>query len=244
MMQPFHHGGDGSGYWSVGDSWAGDQYDGQVQAACGLQLCQRSHAARVFGDDMGDGMGAHQGHIRFDREGAAIQHHFGNWQRQSCVRRIDKAQKVEMLRLGGKGSKGLFAYGKKDAGRAIGQGGNSRQCIGNRQPVVARLRQPRQAFMCNQRNLGHRASLNSVAADLAGKRVGCIHQMGDLRVNNIVGKAVYPAIAAKAGGQRLFYGVFGAPSVGKDGVYPCVGKGMGKGRGLGCATQKKDAHYG
>ena len=244
MIQPVHHGVKGAGHGTVG--YCGPRYQDhrQVQPSGRLQLGQRAGAARVFGDDMGDGMAAHQGHVGFNCKGATIKDHFGIWHRQGGTRRIDQAQQIEMLGLGGKGGQGLLADGEEYSRRVGRQGSNRRLGIWHMLPVIARLRQPFAAFMGDQRGFGHGAGLNRVAADLGGEGMRCIDDMGDLRVNDVVGKAVYAAIAAKTGWQGLRHRIFGAPGVGKYGVdaYGC--KGMGKGRCLGGATQKEDAHYG
>ena len=244
MIQPVQHGAKGAGDGAVGCCRAGDQDHRQMQAACRLQLGQRAGAAGVFGDDMGDGMAAHQGHVGFNREGATIKDHFGIWHRQRGTGRIDQAQQVEMLGLGGEGGQGLLADGKEYPRRVGRQGSNRRLGIGHMLPVIARLRQPFASFMGDQRGLGHRASLNRVTADLGGEGMRCIDDMGNPCVNNVVGKAVYAAIAAKTGWQGLRHRIFGAPGVGKYGVDVCGCKGMCKGRSLGGATQKEDAHYG
>ena len=244
MMQPVHHGGDASGDWAVGDCGPGNQDHRQCQATGCLQLGQRPRAARVFGDDMGDGMGAHQIHIGFHSERPAIQHHFGIRHGQSCIWGIDQSQQVEMLGLGGKSGQRLLADGKKNAGRRGGQGGNGAVGIWHMQPLIPRLGLPRGTFVGDQGNVGHFAGRDRVAADLGGKGVRGIDDMGDCRVNDVIGKTLDAAVTAQTGGQGLFDRIGGASGVGKDGVDSGVGKGVGKGGCLCRATQKKDAHDG
>jgi hypothetical protein len=244
MTQPFHHYGDVSGHGTVSNRWTRDQDNWQMQTAGGLQLGQRPSAAGVFGDDMGDGMGAQKVHVGFNREGAAIKDHFGIGQRQGGGGCIDKAKQVKMLGLCGEGGQGLLADGKEYPGRNRGQSGNRRFGIGDMQPVIPRLRAPFRAFMGNKGRASHATGFNRVSADLHGKGMRGIDNMGDLRINDVVGKTFDATITAKAGGQGLLYRVGGAASVGKDGVYSGIRERMGKGCGFGCATQKKDAHYG
>ena len=215
-----------------------------MQASGRFELGQCPRAAGVFGDDMGDAMGAHKGHVGFYREGAAIKDHFGIWQRQGGGGCIDKAKQVKMLGLCGEGGQGLLADGKENAGRVGRQGGNGGVGIGDVVPIVARLRQPRRTFVGDRWGVGHLAGLNRIAADLHGEGMRGIDNMGDLRIDDVIGEALYATITAKAGGQRLLNRVFGAPGVGKYRVDARVGEGMGKRGCFGCATQKKDAHYG
>jgi hypothetical protein len=215
-----------------------------VQAAGSLEFRQGTAAAGVFGDDVGDSVRAHQGHVGFYGERAAIQDDFGVWYRQDGGGRINEAQQVEMLGLGGEEGKRLLADGEENARRVGGQGGNGGFGVGDMMPIVARLRHPLRAFMGDQRGVGHSARLNRVAADLGGKGMRGVDDMGDLSVDNVVGEAFYTTVAAQAGRQGLLDGVGGAPGVGEYGVDACLGEGVGEGRGFGCATQKKDAHYG
>lgn len=244
MTEPRHHVIDSAGHGSVSNCGSGNHDHGQVQAAGGLQLCQSAAAARVFGDDMGDGVGAHQVDVGFNGKRAAIKDDFGIRQGQRIVGRIDKTQQVEMLRLGRKEGKCLLADGEENAGGFRGQGGDGGFSIGDMVPVIALLRRPFRAFVGDQRGVGHPARLNRVAADLGGKWVCGIDDMGDFGVEYVVGETLHTAVAAQSGGQGLPDRVGGASGIGKYGVDACVGESVGKRRCLGCATQKKDAHYG
>ena len=137
-MQPVHHSGDVAGYGTVSDGRPRDHNHGQLQLPCGLQLGRSPLATRVFGYDMGDGMGPQQGKITGNREWPAIQNHFGIGQRQGGFGGINKAQKVEMLGLACEGGKGLLANGQENTLRRIGQGCNRRLGICDINPSIAR----------------------------------------------------------------------------------------------------------
>lgn len=220
-----------------------DQYHRNLLDQSRFQLGLGADTARVLGDDMRDAVALQQGEVILQPEGTAGDQGCGVGQRQGAFGRIDQTQKIVMLGFGGKSGKRLFADGQKDTARIIGQGGNGGFRIRSHVPVIARPRQPGWTHQRAKRRSRREAGRYSIAADLRGKGVGGIDNMGDLIGANIVRQPHRTAKPTDADRQRLRDRLFGSTRIGKDCVHPGTRQITGQCRGFGRATQEKDARH-
>lgn len=209
-----------------------------------FQLGFGTCAPGILGDDIGDGIALQKRQIVGQRKGAACDDHGGIRQRQGRPGRIDQTQQIVVLRLGGKGRQRLLADGQKDPGGVVGQGGDRRICIGDVAPVVTRPGHPLRANQGTKRRAGCKTGVNGIAADLGGKGVRRVNDMGDAAGADIVRQPTRAAKTANAGGQRLGHRHCRAAGIGKDRIDTRARQFVRQRRGLGRATQKKDADHG
>ena len=229
--------------WPVGHKGAVDQDDGQGQGAGSVQLGARSGAASVFGDDMGDAVGLQQVKVALQCKRAARDKGCGLRQGQGCGV-IDQPQKVMMLRFYGEIFQVLSPDCQEHAGGIIGQCRDRTRHVGHKMPKVALRCLPRGAFKGDKRGFGQGCGLHRVAAHLGGEGMGCVDEMGDGVLVQVIHQPRHPAKAADPLQQGLAQGPFGATGVGKNRVNPLICQGFRQIRRLGCATKQKDAGHG
>jgi len=244
MTKPGHHIGDLRKDPARRQGGPVDQDDRQAQNARGFQFGGGACATGVLGDDMADAMFAQQGKIAGQIKGATGDDGGGIGQGQGAFGRINQAQQVMVLWLGGKGRKRLFADGQKHPRRAVGQGGDRGRDVGNVGPAVTGLSLPRRALQHRQRHIRLGAGRNGIAAHLRGERVGGVNDMADAFRLEIGHQPRHPAKAADPDRQRLRHRRGGTACIGIDRFHPRAGKGAGQQAGLGGAAQKKDACHG
>ena len=229
--------------WPVGHKGAVDQDDGQGQGASSVKLGSRSGAASVFGDDMGDAVGLQQIKVALQRKRAARDKGRGLRQGQGGGM-IDQPQKVMMLGLCGEIFQVLPPDGQKHPCGGVGQGCDSAGHIGHMVPKVALHGLPRGAFKGYKRGFGQDCGLHRVVAHLGCEGVGCVDQVGNGILAQVIHQPHHPAKAADALRQGLTEGRLGAACVGKDRVNPLICQGFRQTRRLGCAAKQKDAGHG
>jgi hypothetical protein len=218
-----------------------DQDHSRTQRASGDQLGLGPAAAGVFGDDMGDTMGLQQRRITRHVERAPRDHGKGVGQGQS-IGPIHQPQQVEMLLVGRKRGKILFANRQKNTRWRFGQGRNRSSDIRHMLPVITLHTTPRRALKSQQRDRTGKACLDRVPAHLRSKGVGGIYDMGDMFRLNICDQTSNTAKPAHAHGQGLRHGLRGAAGIGKHCIRPAFGQ---SGRKVGClgrTAQQENAH--
>ena len=218
-----------------------DQDNRHTQLARGCELCARSIAARVFGNDMGDAMRAQQGQVAFDCERATRQQSLNLQQWQCSFRGIDEAQQVEVLRPGGEGCESLFANREEDPGGSLRQSRNGGLYIAHVSPVIAGFCDPRQAFIGDKRRSGLGARKDGMAAHLRRKGMRGVDDVRDLLSVEGADEPVDPAEATHARRQWLFNGHRRASRIGENRGHCCFGQGQCYPGRLGRAAEKKDA---
>ncbi len=226
------------------DRRAVDHDDRQAKDPCRVDLGARTLATGILGDDMGNGMVAHQRQIVVQREGPTGNDGMGIGQRQGLGRRIDQPQKIMVLGLVREIGEVHPADGEEDAGRRIGQGAGGGGDVGDVRPGIARPGLPGIAFQRHKRRSRHRRGQDGIRAHLRGEGMGRVDQMGDGLIAQVTRQPLRPAEAADAGGQGLRARRLGSARVGQGGVNACLCQGAGKAGGIGGAAQKKDACHG
>lgn len=221
-----------------------DQDDRQVKGAGGDKLRLGPRTTGVLGDDDVDAMVTQKDKVALCRKRAAGNHGLCVGQGQGIGRRIDKAQKVVVLRGLGETGKGLATDGQEDPARGVAKGCDGRVKVGDMGPVVFGVCLPGRAFKGDQRGVGCLAGGDRVAAHPGSEGVGGVDDMGDGFGLQVLCEARDAAKSADADGQRLGNGGFGPARVGIDGVHARLGQRAGHLRGLGRSAQKKDARHG
>lgn len=192
-----------------------DHDHGQAKAArCG-DLCNRTAAAGILGNDKVDPVVLHQRRIALCSERSPIDGHSAGGEGQRRVRRIDQSQNIVMLRVRRELGQMHPANSQKNAGRGSLQRGNRPcdvRCMG---PEIAVLRLPRGAGQGNKRHTRLGTGGNRIAAHLCGKGMGGVDHMGDRFGFQIADQPGLPAKSADAQWQRLAFGSRYAPREGQ-----------------------------
>ena len=224
--------------------WRPRQHDdGKPEFARSVDLGARASPAGIAGDDPCHAARAQ--HLKFavQRERPARHDDLGlEW--QGRIGRIDKSQRIGMLRPGAERGDMLPADRKEHPRAVVWQGRNSGRDIRDLDPVVTGSPSPWRALERDQRRSACRARRNRVAAHLGGKGMRRIDHMRDAFLTDIVGKTARPAKAADAGWQRLVGRRAGASSVGIDRIEACVGDAVREQIGVGRSAQNEGALHG
>ncbi len=221
-VQPVQDIGDFRRLAARGQGGAVDHDDRQVQGARRDEFGLCARTARVLADDPGDTVVLQQGGFRVAREGAAIDNDVMIGQRRGRVGRVHQPQEIVVLRSGGKGGEMHSSDGKQDTlGRAV-QRGNCASDIGDMGPVIARPGRPGRAGEGDERRAGDCCGLQRIAADLFGKGVGCVDQMRDGVVLQVLRQPLWPAKAAAAHGHRLRAGPRDTPGIAERCAHPLL----------------------
>ncbi len=211
---PFGHGG------------AGYQNDLEAKRPRRIDLGARTLATGILGNDAVDGVPLQERQIVIVAERAAIDDNLAVRQGLRILRRIDEAQEVVMLRLGGKEIEVLPADGEKHASRVAFKRRDRAGHVGHRTPTVARLAHPGFALERHQRDAGKPRSLDRIGADLRRERVGRIDEMGDSVVAHPLGETFRAAEPADTGFDRLRTRVVHPAGIGQYGSKPRIGAGL------------------
>ncbi len=155
----------------------GDHDDRQAKLARGVDLGARAVAAGISRDDPCDVSRSHQIEIACDGERAARNDDVGDRQRERAIRRIDKSQRIGVLRLGGERRQMLPADREKYACALFGKGVDRGLDIFHLDPAVTRASRPWRALQRDQRDFQQSAGFDRMAAHLGGERMGRIDHM-------------------------------------------------------------------
>lgn len=243
MTQPLHHLGDAFCPLPVGQLRALEHDNRQSKLACSVDLGTRAAAAGVPRNDPFDSARAHHLQLAAEREWPAGHDDLRIGKRQRPVGRIDKSQRIGVLRFGAERSDVLPADGKEDAGAFDRQCHHGRSDICHLDPVVARSFDPWLALERDQLCSGRRTGDNRVAADLGRERMRRVDHMGDCFPMNIFGKTRRTAEAADADRQLLIGRGAGASRVGIDRLQPCARDSVGKRMSLARSAQNEGAYH-
>jgi len=244
LIQPSHNRGHVACRGADGQVRPVCHNHGQPQGARGVELRARTGAACVLGDNKGDRVFAQQALVAFLVEGSSGEEHRGVRQGQGCVRRIDQAQHIVVLWLGGKEVELLFANRQKHPCGRVRQRARQGLHIGHKRPVVTGLRYPSRTFKTDQCSARLSAGRRRVLAHAAGKGMGGVDHMGDPLC---LQKRAQPRRTAKPTDphrDRLGDRCICAARVGIEAVDTCLRQRARQLSGLGCTPQKKDAHDG
>lgn len=205
-----------------------------------VQFRTRANTTGIFGDNHVDGVMLQKCAIPGQIKGTGGDFKRVIGQGNGGFGLIDKTQQIVMLGRAGKEVNILFANRQKDAAGRIAKRVQNTGIIHDMLPCVARTGLPGRAFKADQRRVGSRRSIQSIARHLRGKRMGRINDMRDVFRANIINQTINTAKAAHTGWQGLAARAIGAPGIGKYGICAAISQMTRQVRGLGCAAQKKD----
>ncbi len=228
----------------LGPLWqnrAVDHQHRQAQCARRVQLGPRTGASCVLGDNKLRPMALHQRAIVGFGKGPSGNDNFGIRQGQA-VGVIHQTQQKIVLGLGCKILKMHTANGQENPLCVPGQCIDSRRDVRDVMPVIAGLRRPRRAGQRGQGRLRCPTRLDRIPAHLGRKRMGCVHDMSDGVVADVICQTFRPAVTANTYWQRLRAWRFHSSRVGIGSRNPLFRKGFSQGVGLGRAA--KDQHIG
>ncbi len=221
-----------------------DHDDGQAEHPCRIDLRTRACASRIFGDNQVDAVRAHQGEIAVQREGAAIDQQMMVRQRGQRFGRIDEAEQIMMLRLGGEGFN-MHASERQHnaAGRPVERADGARN-IGDMGPAVAL---PRLPFRAGEHEMGHPRlprGDGGIGADNRGEGVGRVDEVGELFRLQISRQPLSTAKAADAHRHRLGTRVSGASGIAQHRPLAAFGQSFRQRARLGGAAKDQDMAHG
>lgn len=243
MSKPRQHLLDGLDALSLGQCGPRDHDHGQAELARRVDLGTRAAAAGIARDQKLDAARTHQREIILQREWASGDDHFGVGQRQCAVRRIDKAQRVGMLRPGRERRETLPADGEKDVGAWLGQRSDRAGNIGDLDPVVAGRTRPRRAFQRDQRHAGGFAGLDRMTAHFGGEGMRRVDHVCDALGTKKICQSRCATEAADARRQRMPERNLRAPGIGIDRVDVFARKGFSEPVGVACPAQDEGARH-
>lgn len=177
-----------------------DQPDRQAERACGLEFRIRAPAAGVLGDDQIAAMPPQELEVAGEIKGAARDFNRDAGQGQRRLGRIDKAQKIVMVRLAGKDRQMQPSDGEKHPARCARESHGGGFEIGEARPVITGRRRPGWAHQPDQGPAGQGRRRMGVMAHLRGKRMRGVDQMRDLILAHPDGKPF--GTAETAGSDR------------------------------------------
>lgn len=194
--------------------WQGgplDHDDRKPQVPRRVYLCETAGPAGILGNHQFDPVIPHQRQIAIDRERTARNDRVMVGKTRYVLRRVDKPQEVEMLRIGLKGGQVHTPHRKHDPHRRSVEGRDSACNIRNADPMIVGPFCPRRPGEGNHRHANGGTGRNRVGAHLRRERVGRIHQMGDLLGFQIGHQPINAAKSAYPFGQRLWHRAFNTP---------------------------------
>ena len=242
MTEPLHHVSHAFDQPPLGQLRPPDHDHWQLQFARRVDLGASAGAAGVAGDDPCDAPDTHQLQFASEREGAARDDQLGIGERQRTSRRIDEAERVDVLRLGCKWRDMLPADGKENICSRLRQRGHGGIDVIHVDPVITRRFDPRPAFQRKQRRCRCGASSERIAADFGGKGMGRIDHMRKSSLPDHIGKPVRAAEAADARRQRLIDRDLRSAGIGVDRVQPDSRDFSRQPIGFARSAQDEDAH--
>ena len=199
MTKPCHHLVDALDARPIGKQRPRDHDDAQAKFARGVDLGARAVPAGISCDQPFDVSGAHQFEIALACEGTARNDDLGVRKWQRLAGRIDKSERVDVLRLGREWRDVLPADREEDMRAGLRQRRERFIEITHFDPSIARDLRPWRAFECDQRSSRRSAGFDCVTTHLGGKGMSRVDHMRDLCVSDEVSESSRPAEAADAG---------------------------------------------
>jgi len=220
-----------------------DHDDGEPQLARGVDLGTRAVAAGIAGDQPRDIACPHQLAIVCERERPARDDDLGIVQWQGAVGRIDQAQRVAMLRLGGKWREMLPTDREKHVCRRLGQGCDGRGDVGDLNPAIVGRARPWRAFEREQRHTRRGTGVDRVTTHLGGEGMGRVDHMRDPFAADVVRQPLRAAEAADPRRQRMGQRNPGAAGIRVDRIDWRARNGVRKAVGVTCSAQNERAYH-
>ncbi len=195
-----------------------DHENRQAERAGCLDLGYRGRSAGVLGENSPNAMLAEQADIAFGSEGAARLQDDGIRQARRRFRHVDQTDNVSMLRGGKQLGKSKPAHAAKYGAGLLSYCGDGGSNIRDLDPVVFWLFFPSGPLDRKKCNICCGSRLDSIAAHLAGKRVGRVNEDADVLFAQIVHESRNAAKPANSHRYRLRKGRSSPASKRQDGI--------------------------
>jgi len=241
MTKPLHHLGDAFHPRPVGEFGPLQHDHGKSEFARRIDLGSRAFSAGVAGDDPFDSARAHHVQLALEREWPARHNDVRIGKRQWLTRRIDKSQRVGVLRFGAERRNMLPADRKENTSARQGQRRHGRGEIGYLDPFVTGCLGPRRALKRDQPRAGCCAGRNRVATHFGREGMGCVDHMRDFFPTNVFSQAACAAKTAGPRRQRLCRRRARASSIGIGRFKSCVRNRISKRASIARSAQYEGA---
>lgn len=228
----------------VRHGWAIDHDDRQAQLPRRDQLGLRAPATGILAQQQVDSMFLHQPRVTLRSKRPAINDDAVMGESGRHTRRIDEAEQIMMLRLGGKGLHMHSAQRQHDAARGTSQRGHGGVHICHMVPSVTSGGFPWRAGEGDMRNARRLRRPHGVRAYRRGEGMGGIDQMGEALLADIACQSIHPAKAADAHRHRLGTGMLSSTRIAERRPHAARGEQPGQRARFGGAAQKEDIRHG
>ncbi len=210
---------------------------GQIEQTRGLNLCPRTVATRVLGNDKIDPVFLQKRRVAVDVEGALVDHDLVVWERRRRLRRVNQSEQIVVLWMRGKTGNFGSPDGEEYPQRINVERGHRMVHVRRFNPCVTFERSPWWARKRYQWNTCLTAGRNRVSADLIRKWMRGIDQVGYAGHGQVIGQSFRAAKPADARRNRQGLRRRGSPGVRIDGIVAGNGDLFGKQAGLACAAK-------
>jgi hypothetical protein len=241
MTKPLYHLGDAFHPRPVGQFGPLQHDHGKSEFARHIDLGSRAFSAGVAGDDPFDSARAHHVQLALEREWSARHNDVRIGKRQRLGRRIDKSQRIGVLRFGAERRNVLPADRKENASARQRQRRHGGGEIGYLDPLVTGCFDPRRSLKRDQPRSGCCAGRNRVAAHFGREGMGRIDDMRDFFPTNVFDKAACAAKTAGPRRQRLDRRRARAPSKGVGRFKSCARNRLSKQASIARSAQYEGA---
>lgn len=244
MSQPLQNFGRTTHFGTERNVGPGNHDHGESKLSRRVDLGACAGSTAVLGHHQVDFMLYHQMLVGQSCERSARDRH-GTIRQRHRVRLIDQAQKVVVLRLGGKLGQVQAAHRQENATWPA-----ARQCrygtrnIRHDRPLILRLPLPWRSAQRHQGNPGFGTGRNGIPAHLCGKGMGGVDHMSDPFCPQIRRQTLHTAKPADPNRDRLLPRGFHPAGIGEYRVQPCPGHNTGQCTGLGRTAQDEEFGHG
>jgi len=241
MTEPLHHLGYAFHPQPVRQFRPLQHDHGKAKFARRIDLGTRATSTGVAGDNPFDSARAHHVQLALEQEWPARHDDVRIGEGQRLDRRIDKSQRVGVLRLGAERRDVLPSDRKENASALERQCRHGGSEIGYLDPIVTNCLDPWRAFKRDQPRARGSAGNNRVAAHLDRKGMGRVDNICNFFPTNVLGETAGAAETTGARRQRLCRRGARAPSIGIDRFKARARDGICKQVGIARSAQNEGA---
>ena len=244
MTDPLDHFADIMELSPVRQSGPVDHQHRQAQCACRFDLGDRAAPPCILRHDQINAMRFHQRPVPRQYEGTAIHHQPMTGQCGRRVGRVDEAQQIMMLRSRGECVDMHAPDSQHDAPRRSVERRDSARNIGNAKPAIARFLIPFGPGQRDQRHTDIFCGGHRIRAHPGSKGMGCIDQMGDVRLLQIARQSRHAAESADPRRHGLVRRSGGAPGITERRSDSALRTGPGERACLGRSAKDQEMSHG
>ncbi len=237
MSDPIQHILHTENFMPGWDIWPVDHSHRQAQLTRGFNLGIGAFSARVFRQNTVNLKPLHQGFVIRRGKRPARDDDVVVRKRRGRGWRIDKAQQVEMLRIGREFGQMHPSNGQHHAPGGALQCGTGCGDIRHALPAITGNWRPWCAGQRDQRHASLGTGGNGISAHLRGKRMGGIDNMCDPLILKVTDQTLHPPKPPDPTVNRLTHRAFHTTGERDHGAQPCLMHSTRQGRRLGRAAE-------